>query len=201
MIQFENCVTYFNNVILKELSDQGIICWIAGGVVRDYFLGIPLRTDYDIFFKSEEDFNKVDDYFKKKKAKLVFTSDNSVKINYNGKSFDLVKRYFADPNETIHAFDFTVSMFAVDNNKVYHGETSFIDLAKKQLMINKITYPASTLRRSFRYYEKGFRMCKGEMRKLALSLNTVKEENPNQEQTESQTGLYEDSDNFWGGID
>lgn len=46
-------------------------------------------------------------------------------------------------------------MFAVDNEKIYHGETTFIDLAKRQLMINKITYPASSMSRAFRYYKKG----------------------------------------------
>ena len=61
-------------------------------------------------------------------------------------------------------------MFAVDVNQVYHGPTSFIDLAKRQLMINKITYPKSTLNRAFKYYPKGFRICNGEQKKIIEAL-------------------------------
>ena len=59
---------------------------------------------------------------------------------YKNKTFDLVKHFFPNPNETINNFDFTVSMFAIDKDNVYHGKSSFIDLAKKQLMFNKILY-------------------------------------------------------------
>ena len=95
-------------------------------------------------------------------------------------TYDLVKKFFADPKTTIEAFDFTVSMFAVDNEKIYHGETTFIDLAKRQLMINKITYPASTLSRAFRYYKKGFTMCLGEMKKLFEAIQNTPKEEPKQ---------------------
>jgi hypothetical protein len=40
-------------------------------------------------------------------------------------------------------------------------------------MINKITFPASTLSRAFRYYKKGFTMCLGEIKKL---IDAIKEE-------------------------
>ena len=65
-------------------------------------------------------------------------------------------------------------MFAVDKEKVYYGESSFIDLSKRQLMINKISIPPSTLSRAFRYYKKGFNMCHGEMRKLVESIQDMK---------------------------
>jgi hypothetical protein len=71
-------------------------------------------------------------------------------------------------------------MFAVDQEKIYHGETTFIDLAKRQLMINKITYPASSLSRAFRYYAKGFRMCNGEMKKLFEAIQSAPKEEPKQ---------------------
>ena len=41
---------YFNNLILGELSKNGINCWIAGGALRDYFSNIPLKSVCDIFF-------------------------------------------------------------------------------------------------------------------------------------------------------
>jgi len=180
MKQLDNTVKRCNKVILSELD--GINCWIAGGSLRDYFMGEPIKTDWDIFFPNEDEFNKAKEHFENKKAKSLWKSKNAIKFTYNNRTFDLIKRYFPTPIDTIKAFDFTVSMFAVDKNKVYHGETSFIDLAKRQLMINKITYPASTLSRAFRYYEKGFKMCKGEMLKLISAIKSMEPETQQNEQ-------------------
>ena len=129
-------------------------------------MGVPVKTDYDMFFPDADNYQKAYNYFKSKDCKIKWESENGCKIVYDGNTYDLVKKYFANPQTTIEAFDFTVSMFAVDLEKIYHGETTFIDLAKRQLMFNKITYPASTMSRAFRYYKKGFVMCIGEMRKL-----------------------------------
>lgn len=170
MIQLENAVARYNKIILTELAENNINCWIAGGAIRDYFMGIPIKTDYDLFFPNEEEFDKAKTYLSGKDAEIKWESDNGCKVKYGKLTYDLVKKYFPNPQATIEAFDFTVSMFAVDSKKVYYGESSFIDLAKRQLMINKITYPASTMSRAFRYYKKGFTMCLGEMKKLFDSI-------------------------------
>ena len=134
MIQFDNAVERYGKLILNELKDANVNCWLAGGALRDYFLGIAVKTDHDLFFPNEMEYEKAKTYFKAKGAEIKWESENGMKLIHNGKTFDLVKKFFANPQETIDAFDFTVSMFAVDTEKIYHGETSFIDLAKKQLM-------------------------------------------------------------------
>jgi len=173
MIQFDNCVERFGKIILTELTDAKITCWVAGGSVRDYFMGVKIATDYDLFFPNQKEFNKAANYLTNGGAEVKWESDNGMKVKYNGKTFDLVKHFFSTPLETINAFDFTVSMFAVNDKEVFHGQTSFIDLSKRQLMINKITYPASTMSRAFRYYKKGFSMCIGEMAKLVESIQNM----------------------------
>src|SRR5690606_5616037 len=124
-------------------------------------------------------------------------------VKYNGKTYDLVKKFFESPQSTIDAFDFTVSMFAVDNEKVYYGETSFIDLAKRQLMINKITYPASTMSRAFRYYKKGFSMCQGEMKKMVEAIQAMpkQEKQDENENTETPPSGDDGVGIFFAGID
>ena len=171
--QFKNAVLRFNKTILSELKESGINCWIAGGSLRDYFLGNIIKTDYDLFFPNLNEYKKAQSFFKTKKAKVKYESNNGMKVIYNNKTFDLVKIFFANPKETIDNFDFTVSMIAIDNEDVHYGETTFIDLAKKQLMINKITYPASTLKRAFRYYSKGFSICLSEMKKLIEAIQKM----------------------------
>ena len=202
MLQITNAVERYGKLILTELSEAKIKCWIAGGALRDYFAGVEVTTDYDLFFPNESEFEKAAKYFKEKNCEVKWESENGMKIIYTGKTFDLVKKYFATPQETVDAFDFTVSMFAVDTETVYYGETTFIDLAKRQLMINKITYPASTLSRAFRYYKKGFSMCLGEMKKLAESIRDM----PAPIETAQNTPIGADDnipsgDSFFNGID
>ena len=204
MIQLDNAVDRYNKLILNELKEAGIKCWLAGGALRDYFMGVPIKTDYDIFFPNEMEYEKTKTYFKAKNAEIIWESDNGMKVKHEGKKFDLVKHYFESPQTTIDAFDFTVSMFAVDNEKVYYGESSFIDLSKRQLMINKITYPASTMSRAFRYYQKGFSMCMGEMQKMVLSIQDMPKPEPetNEGDTTQEPPSGENVDmKFFRGLD
>src|SRR6185312_5093576 len=200
MIQITNAVERYSKLILNELKEAGINCWIAGGAIRDYFSGVKVNTDYDLFFPNDIEYEKCKVYFKAKECSVKWESDNGMKIIYNGKTFDLVKKFFATPKETIDAFDFTVSMFAVDTETVYYGETTFIDLAKRQLMINKITYPASTMRRAFRYYKKGFSMCVGEMKKMVESIQGMPKQENAQDQNEEDKSSGEDLA-FFTGLD
>lgn len=179
MRQLELCIEYFRKLILEELKKENIICWVAGGILRDFFSNIPLTTDIDVFFPNESEFNKIENYFKSKNCELVYNNENTVRYKYKNRYFDLVKKYFPTPKETINQFDFTVSMFAVDYENVYYGETSFMDLAKKQIIINKITYPESTLFRLLKYYKKGFSICKNDLKTLVDAIKGNKTENNN----------------------
>ena len=51
-------LVYFNNLILGELRRNGINAWIAGGILRDYFSDMPMKSDCDIYFPNVEEFNK-----------------------------------------------------------------------------------------------------------------------------------------------
>ena len=197
MVQLDNCIERYAAMILTELKEANIRCWLAGGALRDYFMGVPVNTDYDIFFPDAANYTLAAEYFKKKGCEVVWESDNGMKVGYSGKKYDLIKKYFSSPQQTIDAFDFTVSMFAVDLERVYFGKTSFIDLAKRQLMVNKITYPASSISRAFRYYTKGFKMCKGEMKKLCEAMQNE----PKKEQQPEIPEADLSGDSFFSGID
>jgi len=199
MIQLENCVERYNKLILTRLKEAGITCWIAGGCLRDYFAGQPIKSDIDLFFPNQKEMEKCVTWFKAKGASELWSSDNGAKYAFESHKFDIVKHYFDSPQATIDMFDFTVSQFACDTEQVYHGETTFIDLAKRQLMFNKITFPASTVSRAFRYYQKGYKMCKGEMKKMIMACKDIPVEEPTPgqpEQTEVSSG-----DEFFSGID
>jgi len=129
--------------------------------VRDYFSVGYITSDIDLYFDSEEEFSKCYIYFLtlnyetfEKRAQLLFENDNVVKIIYKKQKYDLVKKFFTDPKDCIDAFDFTVCCGAVDSTTVYHHETFFIDLSKKQLMINALPFPMSTMWRMQKYIQK-----------------------------------------------
>lgn len=205
MIQLDNAVDRYNKIILTELKEAGITCWLAGGALRDYFMGVTIKSDYDIFFPDEENYNKCMAFFKSKEVVIKWESEHGMKVTYNKRTFDLVKHWFKGPQECIDAFDFTVSMFAVDTQRVYHGESSFIDLAKRQLMLNKIPFPASTMSRAFRYYKKGFYMCQGEMKKLIDAIQNMPKpvpvRNEDQEGESAKPSSGEGMTRFFRGID
>lgn len=72
MIQFENAIKRYGEIILNDLKSNNIKCWIAGGALRDYFTAVIIKTDYDLFFPNLKEFNKAVKYFKEKKCQVVW---------------------------------------------------------------------------------------------------------------------------------
>jgi hypothetical protein len=164
-------LVYFNNLILGELRKNGIESWIAGGVLRDYFSDKPLKSDCDIFFPNIQEFNKAKSYLTSKGAKVIWESENGMKVTYKGNTFDLVKIFMPNPLATIGRFDFTISMLATDGKELYYGNNTLKDLQDRKLVINTIVNPLSTLKRVLKHYKKGFTMSAEETKKLYESLN------------------------------
>jgi hypothetical protein len=163
----------FNNLILGELRRNGINSWVAGGALRDYFLSKPLKSDCDIFFPSLSEFNKAKDYLTSRGAKVIWESENGMKVTYKGNTFDLIKIFMPNPMATINRFDFTVSMLATDGKDIYLGDRTLKDLQDRKLVINTIVNPLSTLKRVLKHYRKGFTMSAEETKKLYGSLNNL----------------------------
>jgi hypothetical protein len=166
-------LVHFNNLILGELRRNGINSWIAGGALRDYFLSKPLKSDCDIFFPNLSEFNKAKDYLISKGAKVIWESENGMKVTYGGKTFDLIKIFNSSPIATISRFDFTISMLATDGKDVFMGDKTLKDLQDRKLVINTIVNPLSTLKRVLKHYKKGFTMSAEETKKLYGSLNNL----------------------------
>jgi hypothetical protein len=166
-------LVYFNNLILGELRRNGINGWIAGGVLRDYFSNKPLKSDCDIFFPNVEEFNKAKNHFMSNRGKIIWESENGMKVTYKGNTFDLVKIFRPNPTATIARFDFTISMFATDGRDLFYGNNSLKDLQDRKLVINNIINPLSTLKRVLKHYKKGFTMSAEETKKLYTSLNSL----------------------------
>lgn len=155
--------------LLDILNFDGV--YLAGGLLRVLYSKneefSPKNTDVDIFFRSELQLHLVQSYlenetnYKKvfqcpegKLASLVYKngSDPEWKLQLITVSF------YEDIDAVLNSFDFTVTMFGTDGIDTVSGELSIQDVEDKKLRWNKVTYPASSLRRMMKYARKGYAM-------------------------------------------
>ncbi len=97
---------------------------------------------------------------------MLYDNELVTRFKYKYMRIDVIKMYFDSPTACINTFDFTACMIAVDKTRVYLGEHTPTDLAKRQIMINLITFPLSTLSRVIKYTKKGYSICNDELTKV-----------------------------------
>lgn len=157
---------YFN-VFLKDNS-----AFVAGGVLRTMFERIKSTNievsspdellnmlkkvdciwemkDIDLFFKSEEDFNKaIEKFNENSETEIYYETDNSVglTISWDSPVLDLVRREFNNVEETLNNFDFTVSQCAL-----YRGEDDKFYLTFSEDFLNDVFCNKLRLTDSIRY--------------------------------------------------
>ena len=170
--------------LLAYLPDGAII---AGGFALSVVAEEQTAKDIDIFFTSKEAFQKTMDLFLNppedtdawafKGYSRVDDSEIKDKTRYvalkhaTRPHVQLLKMTWYDgPEHVIDSFDFTISQFAFTNrNFVYNGE-AMIDLARKRLVLHRMQFPASTLRRLIKYAAKGYYACPGSLAKICTEI-------------------------------
>lgn len=178
-------IANFENTQLAKMMDRlppignayGV--WLAGGSVRRTLSGDKLDSDYDFFFKDEDSMNnfikELEEYGAKKlkendKNKMfIMPSDieeNEVEYFDNIYQPELKIQcinfqFFSDMEAVLNSFDFTICMFGYDGTNFFTGDYSLWDLAKKRLVVNKVTYAVSSMRRLLKYTKQGFTACGG----------------------------------------
>ena len=64
--------------------------------------------------------------------------------------------FYATVEECLDTFDFTICQLAAHKGKLYVGQYTMWDLARKRLALHKLTYGAATVRRLLKYTKRGF---------------------------------------------
>ena len=151
-------------------------CWIAGGAIRAWFTGKEVSNDIDVFAIDEKrlvrfvEQNKLDASTKVSKPSLdTYT--------HKGKPVQLIRVFSNDVDELLSKFDYTLCQFAWDGNHVYSTLEAVISTERKHLSVNEFQegFELDSLRRAFKYAEKGFRPCLGTIRDIAKRMNRVTE--------------------------
>lgn len=165
---------------------EGAETIVAGGAIRNWFLGRKNKSDIDIFFLGGkeylpalvEQFLKVN---KLKEADKVFSSDTAATYKNaevcGGLPIQLIKLGpYHGVFDVFNAFDFTVCQFAEDHDgHLYTTSSALTGVLTGHLGVNQIQpgYELDSLRRSYKYAAMGFKPCRGTLIELAEAIRRV----------------------------
>lgn len=174
--------TFSETVLMKALSRLPDVSpsgpWIAGGAVRRTVTGEKLDSDFDFFFRDEAqakafaqamlDIGAAQMAQTDKATTFMLPSETPSEGVYlpEMKVQAITFAYFADAEAVIDSLDFTLSQFAFDGESVYVGIFSLWDVARKRIVIHRISYAVSSVRRLLKYATQGYTVCSGALAEL-----------------------------------
>lgn len=145
--------------------------WLAGGLLRTLISNEPLSpktTDIDLFFMDETIFEAVKSHldamdgmkrvFQCPENKLTTFMDTHTDWKYQCIAMD----FYGSTLEVVSSFDFTTCCIGTNGTDFVFHRDAIMDTMNKNLRWNKITHPASSLRRMMKYARKGFTMAESE---------------------------------------
>lgn len=153
--------------LMRVLAAVGNGAWCAGGAIRRALIKQPLDSDFDFFFRDADAMVAWEKALPPTLTLIRETEhhkhwrghigDSSLPIDVQGIRF----RYYASAEEVIDSFDYTITQFALDGQKLVTTPYALWDLGRKRLAIHKVTYPVATTRRLLKYTQQGFTACGG----------------------------------------
>lgn len=169
--------------------------YLGGGFMTSVVNDDKNAKDIDIFFNGPDAFKKTvemflngneldDDLWAFKDYKLdtedtVFKTDMSqlrfVKFTHATRPpVQLIKLvWYESAEHLIDTFDFTIAQFATDGDELVFNPISFLDLSRKRLVLHRLQFPASTLRRLIKYTQKGYYACPGSLIDITQNINDL----------------------------
>ncbi len=140
--------------------------WIAGGAARAFMLNQPITTDVDFFFKTPVAFEAFVEKFGSDESKRLAATEHhtTFKATVGEKTYKVqaIKiGFYGTIEECLDSFDFTICQLAAHKGKLYAGQYTMWDLARKRLALHKLSYGAATVRRLLKYTNQGFTACQG----------------------------------------
>lgn len=185
-------------VQLKEIAKNlPTDCWIAGGCLRSFLVGEKPK-DIDIFSNNPE---KVISYLSENdKFKKAFGNDFFQNFKYNNLTYQVIKKYtYETPQDTIDSFDFTIISAAFYKDELVLHDRFYLDNAQKRLVVNKLPFPLSSMKRSLKYVSRGYAMCPVNLSKILRAINELNIDWNNPD--ENQIDFYPDGTATFRGLD
>lgn len=176
----------------KHIPEGAIV---AGGYMTSLMQDDDQAKDLDIFFTSESAFTG----FQKKVERDAYFGGYEIepahqKALAEGKSetlrfvkyvhptlppLQLIKlAWYESAEHVIDTFDLTVAQVAADREGVVVNPLAIFDIARKRIVLHRMNFPASTLRRVIKYADKGYYACPGSLAKIAEAVYETILEDP-----------------------
>lgn len=154
---------------LPSLSAEGP--WLAGGAIRRTLIGMELESDFDFFFKTQEQLGKFRKEIESKGANKINDNEHAEtymkRIAGKDRLIQLVKMdYYETAEALLDSFDFSITQLAYDGTDLVFGKYTLWDLPRKKLTLHKLTYGVASMRRLIKYTQQGFTACAGTMRSI-----------------------------------
>lgn len=88
--------------------------------------------------------------------------------------------WYESAEHVIDSFDLTVAQFALDctTGELVFNPISWVDIARKRIVLHRMQFPASTLRRVIKYSKKGYYACPGSLIKIAQATQETLNQQP-----------------------
>lgn len=195
---------YLKNRLFENLCEhlpEGV--FIAGGFMRAMLAGNTTKGemaqgDIDFFFTTPKALENMMALLKDPPKDAwaytgytLATQENSFKHDH-GKalryilykhakypSIQLIKlAYYDCPQDVIDAFDFTIVQFATDGKNIVFSPMGLEDLHNQRLVLHRMQFPASTLRRTIKYAQKGYYACPGSLEKITQAIHDIIQQFP-----------------------
>lgn len=156
----------------RILAAVGNGAWCAGGAIRRTLMKQALDSDFDFFFRSAD---ALAEWEKKLPATVTFIRETEHHKHWKGTvegsalpvEIQAIRfRYYDSAEAVIDSFDYTITQFALDGDRLVTTPEALWDLGRKRLAIHKVTYPVATMRRMLKYTRQGYTACAGCMATL-----------------------------------
>lgn len=162
---------------LPALSVDGP--WVAGGSVRRLISRLPQESDFDFFFRDQEQFDAFCAAMKERGSKVTAESDFNVTFRLPAaeakstgddefspggpelKVQAIRVAYHASVEAVVESFDFSICQCGYDGADLTFGQWALFDIASKRLVPGRISYGVSSVRRVIKYARQGFTICGG----------------------------------------
>jgi len=167
--------------------------YIAGGFMTSLLQDDKNAKDIDLFCNSEKAFKEVCNLILSPPEKKENDPDGDLawawrgyttttdigKFNEHNESVRFLKfthvggkrpeiqvmkmSWYDNAEHVIDTFDLTIAQIATDGEFIYLHPLTQLDLAKKRLVLHRMQFPASTIRRIIKYASKGYYACPGSL--------------------------------------
>ena len=173
---FKRESTILNNILEKHPISVTALknnAYVAGGAIRSLFTSSPIN-DYDLFFEKESDFNNT----LKGLTDFKFLSTDTAMTHNDSKTkqiFQLICATYADPENMLDTFDFTICMAAWKQTGEFIFNDRFLQhCSQKRLCFNtNAKFPICSLWRALKYIKRGYKLPAIDLIKIALCINNV----------------------------